>query len=73
MALFPVEITTPVKFWASYYYHDIAQWNHYPRGGHFAAMEQPLMLANDIRMFRSKLEQRKNGGIASNDIPAEDF
>jgi hypothetical protein len=27
-----------------------------PRGGHFAAMEEPKLLADDIRMFFSKMK-----------------
>jgi pimeloyl-ACP methyl ester carboxylesterase len=31
--------------------HDVARWTKMPRGGHFAAMEQPELLAQDIRAF----------------------
>jgi pimeloyl-ACP methyl ester carboxylesterase len=30
---------------------NIARWTVMPRGGHFAAMEQPELLAGDIREF----------------------
>jgi pimeloyl-ACP methyl ester carboxylesterase len=30
---------------------NIARWTVMPKGGHFAAMEQPELLAQDIREF----------------------
>jgi pimeloyl-ACP methyl ester carboxylesterase len=30
---------------------NIVQWTEYDRGGHFAALEQPEILVNDIRRF----------------------
>lgn len=59
MALFPVELFAPVRFWADYTYKDIIQWNHLPRGGHFAAMEEPLLLAKELWMFVEKINARK--------------
>jgi len=34
---------------------NIKQWTKMPRGGHFAAMEQPKLLINDIRTFARTL------------------
>jgi pimeloyl-ACP methyl ester carboxylesterase len=31
--------------------YDIRHWSEFDRGGHFAAMEVPDLLANDIRHF----------------------
>jgi len=31
--------------------YDVRQWTELPRGGHFAAMEEPALLADDIRRF----------------------
>jgi pimeloyl-ACP methyl ester carboxylesterase len=31
--------------------YDVRQWTDMPRGGHFAAMEQPVALVEDIRAF----------------------
>ena len=36
--------------------YNIQHWTDIPEGGHFAAMEQPVLLANDIRQFVKKLE-----------------
>ncbi len=35
--------------------YNIQQWTDMPAGGHFAAMEQPKLLANDIIQFAKKL------------------
>jgi len=38
------------KEWAERFFN-VQHWTHQPRGGHFAAMEQPELLADDIRSF----------------------
>ena len=38
-------------------YTDIRRWTVMPHGGHFAAMEQPAALADDIRVFFRPLRQ----------------
>ena len=49
----PREIIRPPRSLASKVYTDIRRWTELPRGGHFAAMEQPEALAEEIRaMFR---------------------
>jgi microsomal epoxide hydrolase len=48
---FPKEILRPPRSLAQRAYTDIRRWTVMPRGGHFAAMEQPDMLAHDIREF----------------------
>jgi hypothetical protein len=30
---------------------DLRSWTDMPHGGHFAAMEQPVLLAEDVRAF----------------------
>ena len=50
VALFPVEINRPPREWAERT-HNVQRWTEMPRGGHFAAMEQPTLLAEDIRAF----------------------
>jgi hypothetical protein len=32
-----------------------------PKGGHFAALEQPSLLLNDIRKFFAKVDQKEAG------------
>jgi len=32
-------------------YSDIRRWSKMPKGGHFAALEQPELLASEVREF----------------------
>jgi pimeloyl-ACP methyl ester carboxylesterase len=48
---FPREIVNPPRSLAERTYKDIRRWTRMPRGGHFAAMEQPQALAEEIRAF----------------------
>jgi pimeloyl-ACP methyl ester carboxylesterase len=54
LALFPKDISSPPKEYAERFFN-VQQWTEMPRGGHFAAMEQPELLAEDIRKFVSGL------------------
>lgn len=49
-ALFPKEITTPPRKWVENRYN-LMRWTPMPRGGHFAALEQPDLLIADVREF----------------------
>ena len=49
-AIFPAEIYTPPRTWAERTYN-ITRWTEMPAGGHFAAMEEPAALVEDIRAF----------------------
>lgn len=33
-----------------------------PRGGHFAALEQPKLLADDVRLFFRQVRDKEAGG-----------
>ena len=48
---FPKEILRPPRSLAERVYTDIRRWTVAPRGGHFAALEQPQLLAEEIRAF----------------------
>ncbi|MGW1281943.1 epoxide hydrolase family protein [Streptomyces tsukubensis] len=50
VAVFAYDITRPVRPLAELRY-DIGHWSEFDRGGHFAAMEVPELLAEDIRNF----------------------
>ncbi|MET7688938.1 epoxide hydrolase family protein [Streptomyces sp. NPDC005483] len=58
VALFPADLSRPPRSWAERTY-DITRYTHMPRGGHFAAHEEPALLAHDIteffRAYRSPL------------------
>ena len=49
-AIFPKELYRPPRAWAEAAF-DIVQWTEMPRGGHFAAMEEPELLVDDMRSF----------------------
>jgi microsomal epoxide hydrolase len=49
-AIFPKDIVTSTEKWMSAQ-HNLVRWTMMPRGGHFAAMEEPGLLAEDIRTF----------------------
>jgi microsomal epoxide hydrolase len=49
-AAFPHEIITPPREWVEAHYA-IARWTEMPRGGHFAALEEPERLLEDMRAF----------------------
>jgi pimeloyl-ACP methyl ester carboxylesterase len=54
-AEFPKEILTPPRSLAERTYTDIRRWTEMKRGGHFAALEQPEALANEIIAFFEKV------------------
>jgi pimeloyl-ACP methyl ester carboxylesterase len=54
-ALFPAKLLPwPPRSYAERVYN-VARWTEIPRGGHFAAMEQPNLLLEDIRTFARTL------------------
>jgi pimeloyl-ACP methyl ester carboxylesterase len=59
VALFPKEINVPPRKWVEAQYGAaLVHWTDMPRGGHFAALEQPELLVEDIRAFFRKVESR---------------
>jgi pimeloyl-ACP methyl ester carboxylesterase len=50
VAHFPGELLFPPQVWVERGYN-VTQWTEMPRGGHFAALEQPELLADDLRCF----------------------
>jgi microsomal epoxide hydrolase len=53
---FPKEIIWSPRRWLEARYN-ITRWTAMPRGGHFAAMEQPQLLVDDVRAFFRGLRQ----------------
>jgi len=49
-AVFPKEINIPPRRWVEARYN-LTRWTEMPRGGHFAALEQPGLLVEDLRAF----------------------
>ena len=50
VAVFPREAPSPPREWVERGYN-LQRWTEMPSGGHFAAMEEPHRLAEDIRTF----------------------
>jgi pimeloyl-ACP methyl ester carboxylesterase len=54
---FPREVAVPPFSWITQKYN-IVQRTEMPRGGHFAALEQPDLLIEDIRKFFARVSQK---------------
>ena len=55
VAVFPKEIVPPVRRWMEESYPNIVHWSEMPRGGHFAAFEQPELFVREVRSFFRKV------------------
>jgi pimeloyl-ACP methyl ester carboxylesterase len=55
VAVFPQDIGAPVRSLADKLIPTIVHWSEFDRGGHFAAMEEPDLLVQDIRKFFGSL------------------
>jgi pimeloyl-ACP methyl ester carboxylesterase len=53
-AVFPKEVVAAPERWIDPVYN-VVQRTEMPKGGHFAALEQPDLLVQDLRLFFSKL------------------
>jgi len=53
-AIFPKELYRAPRAWAERVYN-VQQWTVMPAGGHFAALEEPKLLVDDIRSFFRKV------------------
>ena len=50
VAAFPKETLRAPRHWCESRYN-ITHWTNMPRGGHFAAFEQPELFVDDVRTF----------------------
>lgn len=50
-AKFPKEVVRPPRSWTTKLYPNMVRWTEMPRGGHFAGMEVPDLVADDLRAF----------------------
>jgi pimeloyl-ACP methyl ester carboxylesterase len=55
VAVFPKEIVPPVRRWMEARYTNISHWSEMPKGGHFAAFEQPEHFVGDVRAYFATL------------------
>jgi microsomal epoxide hydrolase len=53
-AIFPGEIIRPPRSWAEAHFN-VKRWTRMPSGGHFAALEEPVALVDDVRAFFAEL------------------
>ena len=56
LAVFPEELSFSPRAWQEAHYN-LVRWTEMPRGGHFAAMEQPELFVDDVRAFYADLRQ----------------
>jgi pimeloyl-ACP methyl ester carboxylesterase len=61
IALFPRDLERPPREFAERSYN-VQRWTEMPRGGHFAALEEPQLLAEDIRAFFRDLRRPTSPG-----------
>ncbi|NWZ47025.1 HYEP hydrolase, partial [Haliaeetus albicilla] len=59
IASFPNEVMHTPQAWAQKKYTNIVSFHFMPRGGHFAALEEPELLAEDILQFVGKVEKEQ--------------
>jgi pimeloyl-ACP methyl ester carboxylesterase len=52
---FPAEIVRPPREWGERIFADLRRWTEMPRGGHFAAFEEPELLTGDVIGFLAEL------------------
>jgi pimeloyl-ACP methyl ester carboxylesterase len=52
---FPAEIARPPREWAERILADLRRWSEMPRGGHFAAFEEPGLFADDVIAFLAEV------------------
>lgn len=57
LAAFPNELIHCPPPWARMKYRNICSYSYMPRGGHFAAFEEPQLLADDLVQFVKKVEK----------------
>lgn len=55
VADFPAELVRPPREWTARVLADLRRWTSFDRGGHFAAFEEPEMLAGDVVAFLGEL------------------
>uniref|UniRef100_A0A3Q3XB42 Epoxide hydrolase n=1 Tax=Mola mola TaxID=94237 RepID=A0A3Q3XB42_MOLML len=58
-ACFPNELMHTPHLWVKQKYHKLLSFTTMARGGHFAAMEEPHLMADDIQKFTKIVEKKK--------------
>ena len=55
VADFQAELVRPPRAWSERVLGDLRRWTEFDRGGHFAAFEEPELLAGDLIDFLGEL------------------
>jgi pimeloyl-ACP methyl ester carboxylesterase len=58
VAQFPGDLAS-VRAFSEHHHKNIVSWNHYDRGGHYAAHDAPDLLVSDIRQFFATLRAQQ--------------
>lgn len=58
VSLFPRDIYLASRRWVEQRYPNLVHYNELPKGGHFAAWEQPELLAAEVRATFRHVRQR---------------
>lgn len=56
-AAFPHEASGTPEHWLKYRFANVVSYSLLPDGGHFAALEQPKLFAEDLRKFSKATEE----------------
>lgn len=56
-ACFPNELMHTPRLWVKQKYHNLVSFSPMQRGGHFAAMEEPRLMAEDLQKFTKAVEK----------------
>ena len=57
-SIFPQEVPRVSRRWAERRFPHIVQWREHSHGGHFAALEQPDTVLDDVQTFFGSLRSR---------------
>ena len=57
-SIFPQEVPRVSRRWAQRRFSHIVQWREHNNGGHFAALEQPDTVLDDVQTFFGSLRNR---------------
>jgi len=49
VSVFPGELYRPLRLWGERMYSQLVYWSEAPKGGHFAAFEQPAIFVEEVR------------------------
>jgi pimeloyl-ACP methyl ester carboxylesterase len=58
VSAFPDELYQTPRSWAEQAYPNLIHYNRLPKGGHFAAWEQPTLLTDELRTGLRSLRKR---------------